>query len=58
MGFVNVPAPRADIRDVPGGLEVSIPARRHVFVVPFLAVRLAGWFEGGNQQKPQLGPPA
>lgn len=46
--LVSVPIPkhRASWSDVAEGLEVIIPARRHVFAILFLPVWLAGWLFG------------
>jgi hypothetical protein len=37
---------RSTVESVPGGIEISTPARRNYFVAAFLACWLGGWFFG------------
>jgi len=43
---VAPPAPRSTIVETSEGLQISIPARRHVFLMLFLPVWLVGWTFG------------
>jgi len=51
----RIPAPRAKTTDTPAGLEVTIPARRNLFIVLFLACWLLGWAWGEVTVSSQVG---
>lgn len=46
MGYVPVAQGRAQVQSVPGGIELLIPARRHISLILFLSVWLVGWCFG------------
>jgi hypothetical protein len=46
MGFVPVTAGRAQVHSVPGGIELSIPARRKIVLILFFSFWLVGWCFG------------
>jgi hypothetical protein len=45
-GYARVPANRATLTTVGGGVDVSIPSRRNYFVAVFLVLWLCGWTIG------------
>ena len=46
MAIVSPAQPKASVEETSRGLEVSIPARRNVFITLFLGLWLCGWAVG------------